>query len=80
MKRNLTEIFGWYGVIAIVGAYALLTMHVFTVDNLLYQILNLTGAIGIMIDAYTDKNYQPVVLNIIWGGIALFAILNLILR
>jgi hypothetical protein len=37
----------------------------------------LTGAIGIVIDALDDKNYQPVVLNAIWAIIAVVVLIRL---
>lgn len=79
MKEKITEILGWYGVIAVVGAYALLSLNILNNNSLLFQGLNLTGAIGIIVDAIQDKNTQPAVLNIIWAIIALIAIVKIIL-
>jgi hypothetical protein len=78
MKNKITEILGWYGVVAVVGAYALLSLNILTSNSLLFQGLNLTGAIGIVIDALDDKNTQPAVLNIIWAIIALIAIVKIL--
>jgi len=78
MKNKITEILGWYGVVAIVGAYALLSFNIIDSESLWYQSLNLTGAIGIVIDAIDDKNTQPAVLNIIWAVIALIAIVKIV--
>jgi len=79
MKNKITEVLGWYGVIAIIGAYALLSFNIITSSSLWYQVLNLTGAIGIVIDALDDKNTQPAVLNIIWAIIAIVAITKILL-
>lgn len=79
MREKITEILGWYGVIAVVGAYALLSLEIVSSNSLLFQGLNLTGAIGIVIDALEDKNTQPAVLNIIWAIIALIAIVKILL-
>jgi len=78
MKNKITEILGWYGVIAVVGAYALLSLNILTSNSLLFQALNLTGAIGIVFDAIDDKNVQPAVLNIIWAIIAIVAIVKIV--
>lgn len=78
MKEKITEIIGWYGVIAVVSAYALLSLNILNNNSLLFQGLNLTGAIGIIIDAIQDKNTQPAVLNVIWAIIALIAIFNIV--
>ncbi len=71
MRNIITEVLGWYGVVAIVGAYALLSLGILSSNSLLFQELNLTGAIGIVIDALDDKNAQPTILNIIWLSLQL---------
>ncbi len=55
MKKNLiVNIFGWYGTIAIVLAYALLSFQFISANNLIYQILNGTGALGIVYISFKD--------------------------
>lgn len=78
LRRKTTEFIGWLGVIAIIGAYALLNFGVFSPRDLSYQLLNALGALGIVIDALRQKDYQPAVLNILWAIIALFSIVELI--
>lgn len=73
------EILGWYGVSAILVAYSLITLNIILSHSLIYLILNLTGAIGILIHSYLKKDYQPVVLNIIWIAIALIGLIRLLL-
>lgn len=77
-KEFVSEFFGWYGVIAILVAYALLNFGIVDIHSLLYQVLNVTGALGIAYDALKDKDYQPVVLNTIWALIALFSIIKIV--
>ena len=79
MKNIITETLGWYGVVAVVGAYALLSLGILSSTSITFQVLNLTGAIGIIIDAIEDKNTQPVVLNIIWAIIAIVAIVKILI-
>ena len=74
MKHKLIEIFGWYGMVAIIGAYALSSFGVLEPNTLLYQLLNLSGAVGIVCVSFTKKAYQPGVLNTIWAVIASLAI------
>lgn len=73
-KSKLIEIFGWYGTVAIVLAYALVSFSILEPTNIWYQILNGTGALGIVVVSFYKKTYQPGVLNIIWTIIALVAI------
>jgi len=80
MNRNfIDEILGWYGTVAIVSAYALLSFGILTPNDLMYQILNGTGALGIVFISLKKKTYQPGVLNIIWAIIAGIAIIKIIL-
>jgi len=77
MKQKAIVYFGWYGVLAILSAYALVSFDVIVTDSYAYQILNLTGALGIIFQAASKKDHQPVVLNVVWAVIAIIAILKL---
>jgi hypothetical protein len=79
MKHKAENYFGWYGVGAILVAYLLVSFSVVTAKSLGYQALNLTGAIGIVIEALSKKDAQPAVLNSIWAIIAIAAIVRFIL-
>ncbi len=72
------EVIGWYGAVAIVVAYALNSFGVISSNSVLYQILNATGALGIVYISFRKKVYQPGVLNLIWTLIALGAIVNIL--
>lgn len=77
-KKNLSiEIFGWYGMIAILLAYGLISLQFLGADNVWYQSLNLTGALGVASVAYYKKAGQPAVLNLIWAVIALVALIRI---
>jgi hypothetical protein len=78
MKRQIIEIFGWYGTFAIIGAYALASFSILKSDGFIYQLLNVTGALGLMTIAYYKKVFQSVVLNIIWLIIGIVAIVKII--
>ena len=69
-----SEVLGWIGIILVLLAYGLTTFEVISGSSLLFMGLNLLGAIGIALDAWEDKNIQPVVLNIIWAVIAVVGI------
>ncbi len=78
-NANLRNILGWYGVIAILLAYTLLSFKEITPSSLPYQLLNLTGALGIMYEAFAKRDIQPVVLNIVWAAVALVAIFRIVI-
>jgi len=76
MKHRAENYFGWYGVAAILLAYALLNADVIQVKSVAYQLLNLTGALGIVGEALSKKDMQPAILNGIWAIIAVLALIN----
>lgn len=78
MKKFVIEGLGWYGVLAILSAYALLSFDQISAHSVAYQLLNASGAVGIGVDALYAKNYQPVVLNAVWLLIALVALSRLL--
>lgn len=80
MNNKLAEIIGWYGTVAIIGGYALTSFSIITPQTLIYQFLNVTGAIGIVIVSLRKKVYQPAVLNIIWTIIGVVALLKIIFK
>lgn len=77
-RQKLVQIAGWYGVAAIILAYMLNSFSILDSHSLSYQLLNLSGALGIISEAASKKDAQPVVLNIVWAAIALLAILNIL--
>lgn len=75
-SRFYGELIGWYGVIAILIAYVGNMLGWMDVHNTHYLILNITGSLGILIDAAQQKNWQPVVLNVIWMVIAIVGLIK----
>ncbi|MEK9167497.1 MAG: hypothetical protein AAB613_02035 [Patescibacteria group bacterium] len=72
---EIKQIIGWYGVIVILAAYALNSFGIISAEGgVLYQFLNLTGSLGIVISSFAQRDYQPVVLNAIWLIIALIGL------
>lgn len=63
-KNTLIEVYGWYGAVAIVLSYALVTSHKISSDSVLFHGLNLTGSIAIVLVSFKHQAYQPMTLNI----------------
>ncbi len=78
MKSKLINIYGWYGTVAIILAYILVSFSIVSVNNIWYQVLNGTGALGIVTNSFYKKDYQPGVLNLVWAIIALVAIIRIL--
>ncbi len=79
-KMFYAEIVGWYGAIAIILAYALVSFGAITPTSPTYQLLNLTGATGVIIISYAKNVKQSVILNIFWACIAIFALIGILFR
>ncbi len=76
---KIDEIIGWIGTIAIVSAYALVSWDFVPSKGHTFQLINMFGALGLMWISYKKRLYQGVVLNIVWLGIGVVAILKLLL-
>lgn len=79
-RSKFAEMAGWYGIVAILGAYFLVSFSVIDSDSALYQLLNLSGALGVIWISVVKGVGQTVVLNIVWALIAIAALLKLLLQ
>jgi hypothetical protein len=78
-NRTLIEAAGWYGVAAILGAYVLLNFGMIETNSWAYLTLNLTGSVAVLVDAWTARNWQPAVLNLVWAIVALIGLVRFFL-
>lgn len=78
LTARVIEWLGWYGVAATIVAYALLSSSFISPQSLWYQGLNLTGALGVTLETWYRRDYQPFWLNLIWAGIALVALISIV--
>ena len=72
----IIEIIGWFGMGSILIAYWLISSRRTEAKSILYQILNLIGAIGIVINAFYHRAFPPLGLNAVWAIIALWALIS----
>lgn len=77
-KNLIDELIGWYGMVAIMIAFAAVSFEFLAATSVWYQILNSTGALGIAYISLKKRAYQPGVLNIIWAAIAFVAFVALV--
>ena len=56
-KELLIDIIGWAGSVEVVLAYAMVSAKRLKADSWLYQLLNLTGAVFLIINTYCT--YDP---------------------
>lgn len=76
MKNIWINSTGWIGVACLIGGYVLLSFS-FIDQGLLYQLLNLVGAIGLGLTAWVTRNRQSLYVQIFWGIIAISALIRL---
>ncbi len=71
------DISGWIGMILILTAYALLSTN--RVKNgVLYQSLNLLGALFMAIGLFPKNAWFSFALEVVWGIVAIAAIINIL--
>lgn len=76
-RTNIIEALGWYGAAAVLLAYALVSFNIISPHGWAYQLLNFTGAVGVLVISYTKHAKQPALLNFVWAVIALIALIQL---
>lgn len=80
MANKFAEVYGWYGVVSIAIAYALVSFGMVAADSAAFQLLNLTGAGGIIYISIIKKAYQGAVLNTLWAAIATIALFKIVFK
>ena len=73
------EIAGWAGALLILLGYLLITAGKLTGSSLLYQSMNIVGAVGFAINGWWHRALPSTALNIVWlliGVIASWRILR----
>ena len=73
------EVAGWAGAALILGAYALLSAGKVTGRSLSYQLMNVVGAAGFVINGWWHGALPSAALNVLWlliGAVASWRILK----
>jgi len=79
-RRDIVfQLLGWYGSLALIAGFALGSFGVLSVHSYAYQLINLSGALGIVAISLYKKVYQTASLNMFWMAIALVALVKLLL-
>ena len=77
MKKICVNIAGWGGMILIILAFSLVSFEKIVPTDMSYQLMNLFGAFGIVVTALSKRDYPPAVLNVVFGLIALVALVRI---
>ena len=74
---EFVDILGWIGAIEVIVAYVLVSSSKMTGESVIYQLLNLTGAILLIIQTLYKQAYPSAFVNIIWTIIAAYSIIKI---
>jgi hypothetical protein len=70
----LVEIIGWLGAAFVLAAYGLLSARRLSSQSSAYQVLNVAGAVGLVINAAWNGAIPSAAVNVIWLGIGVHAL------
>jgi hypothetical protein len=76
MMDFLINIIGWAGVALLIIAYWLVSTKRCQGNSILYQMLNILGALLLIINSFYFGAYPSVGVNIVWVGIALYTLIK----
>ena len=74
MTVNLPNVIGWMGALSVLYAYFMVSTDRLKGDSLHFQTANILGAICLAVNTYYNHAYPSTVVNIVWIGIAIFAL------
>lgn len=75
---TLSDVLGWIGAGLLLSAYGLVSTKKVEGDAIVYQLLNLVGSALLIVNSAHHGAYPSVGVNVIWVGIALFAIFRVV--
>lgn len=74
---NLYPLLGWVGTFSYLLAYFLLSINKIKANQTIYHAMNIVGAVGLTANAIYYADLPNVVVNLVWGIIALTALIVL---
>ena len=72
--QTFVSIAGWLAALLILGAYSLLSFGKILPSSWVYQLMNIVGAAGFIINCAYNNAWPSVALNVVWMGIAVYAL------
>lgn len=74
--KNWIDIIGWIGAALLLAAFAANSFGYLGRSDVVFQLMNLFGAVGIAFEAYKRRVYPAAALNVVWAIIAIVALLR----
>ncbi len=78
--KIFSQIVGGIGACLVAMAYVLVSYKKVQGDSRIYQLMNFLGAIGVGINASYQKAWPSFALQIVWGAVAIVALVKNIKR
>jgi hypothetical protein len=72
--KTFVAIAGWVAAALLVGAYCLLSFGKIQPRSSLYQVMNIVGSAGFIINCAYNSAWPAVALNVVWMGIGFYAL------
>jgi hypothetical protein len=77
IKKNKVELMGYSASTMYITAFFLVSQGFISGEKLMFNIMNLIGAIIFMVYAIIKKLIPVLILEIFWGGVAVLALIKL---
>jgi hypothetical protein len=78
--KILIDVLGWIGSIEVILAYGLNSYQKIKSDSLVFQLLNLTGGLFLIINTIYYGAFPSTFINVVWVVIAALAIARIFLN
>jgi hypothetical protein len=72
--KTFIDVAGWTAAVLILSAYALLSFGKIQSRSHVYQVMNITGAAGFIINCAWNNAWPSMALNVVWLGIGVYAL------
>jgi hypothetical protein len=72
--KTFIDVAGWIAAVMILSAYALLSFGKIQSRSHVYQLMNIIGAVGFIINCAWNNAWPSVALNVVWLGIGFYAL------
>lgn len=73
---TISDIYGWSGAVLILAAYFVVSFRFMAPRDNRFQVMNLFGALGLLVNAYAKSAWPFVVIEVAWVLIALVSLLR----
>ena len=76
---KFNELLGWYGMLALIGAYFIVSFGFVVAEGWIFQLLNLTGGLALVVFAFSKNATQLAILNVFWALIGALTLARMLL-